>query len=95
MIDAIKQLQEALAYAKFADTDIKEAAETLLTELDTELTGEQYEPGTAIEDAAARLHDAIEATDSEREEKAAQAKATEDEDDDPFSGLGGDDSDQE
>jgi hypothetical protein len=87
MIDAIKQLQEALAYAQFADSEIKAAAESLLSELDTELTGESYEPGTAIEEAAARLHDAIEATDSAREEKKAEEK---EEEEDQFAGLGDD-----
>lgn len=95
MIDAIKQLQEALAYAKFEDKDIKAAAYNLLDELDVELTGEEYEPGTAIEDAAGVLHDAIAATDSDKEERVAEAKAKADDAadesiEDPFEGLGED-----
>jgi hypothetical protein len=87
MIESIKHLQEALAYARFEDEEIKRAAEKLLSELDRELTTEDYEEGPEVESARVVLFDALEATDTQREEKAAAASSTE-EDEDPFAGLG-------
>lgn len=91
MIEAIKQVKESLAYATFADPAIKAAALRVLDEMDTDLTAEQYEPGTAIEEAASTLEQAINDTDSEREEAAAAAS---EDDEDEFAGLGDEDDDE-
>lgn len=87
MIEAIKQLQNALAYAKFEDEAIKKASLNLLRELDTDLSAEDYEPGSAIDDATASLADAIDNTDSQKEEKKVSEDDDSDEDYDEFEGL--------
>jgi hypothetical protein len=92
MIEAIKQLQNALGYAKFEDEAIKKASLNLLRELDTDLTAEDYEPGSAIEDATVTLTETIDATDSQKE---AAAPADDDDDLDEFEGLGDDEDEVE
>lgn len=92
MIEAIKKLQEALAYAKFEDDSIKKSALNLLRELDTDLTAEDYEPGSAIEEATQAVADAIDATDSKKEE--AVAVDGDDDFDDEFEGLGEDEDEE-
>jgi hypothetical protein len=87
MIDAIKSLENALAYAKFEDDAIKARALDVLKELDTELTGELYDVGTAVEAASIALDEAIEATDSDKEEKKGHVADAQDVED-PFAGLG-------
>jgi hypothetical protein len=88
MIEALKAVKQALAYAKFEDPAIKSGVNNLVDELDTELSGENYEPGTAVEESAALLVSALDSTDSKKEEAAG---ADEDIDDDPFAGLGDED----
>ena len=90
MIEALEKVKQALAYAKFEDPAIKQGVNNLVDELQTELTGEQYEPGTAVEEATSILTAALDATDSQKEEAAA-AQVDEDEDFDQFEGLGDDD----
>jgi len=90
MIEALKAVKQALAYAKFEDPAIKSGVNDLVDELDTELTGENYEPGTAVEESTALLVSALDSTDSRKEEAAS----TEIEDDDPFAGLGDEDEEE-
>jgi hypothetical protein len=93
MIEAIKAVKDSLAYAKFQDQAIKGAALRLLDELDTDLSAEEYEEGSAIEEARETLEQAILDTDSEREEAVAtaQSKTDDSDEDDQFAGLGEDD----
>lgn len=99
MIEAIKTLKDSLAYAKFQDQAIKAGALRLLDELDTDLSAEEYEEGSAIEEARETLEQAINDTDSEREEAVAtaQSKADDaaDDSDDQFAGLGADDDEED
>lgn len=90
MIEAIKALRDSLAYAKFQDQAIKDRALRLLDELDTDLSAEDYEEGSAIEEARNSLEDALEDTDSEREDAISKVVEAE-EDGDPFAGLGDED----
>lgn len=94
MIDAIKQLQNALGYARFEDDAIKTASLRLLQELDTELTGEDYDPGSAVVEATTQLVDKIDTTDSTKEEAAGSDDSDDEDDNDPFSGLGDDEGDE-
>jgi hypothetical protein len=86
MIEALKAVKQALAYAKFEDPAIKSGVNNLVDELDTELSGENYEPGTAVEEAASLLVSALDSTDSKKEEAGSEIV-----DDDPFAGLGDED----
>ena len=61
-----------------------------MTELDTELTAEDYEPGTAIEEKVGELEQALNDTDSAIEDASLHSKQNADEDD-QFAGLGDDD----
>lgn len=88
MIEALNRISQALAYAKFEDPSIKKAVVGVVDELQTELTGELYEPGTAVEEATSILVSALDATDSQKEEAAAVAQ---DDESDPFEGLGDED----
>src|SRR4051812_3976230 len=95
MIEAIKQLQEALAYARFEDDEIKRTTENLLNELDRELTSEDYEEGPEVETATSALADALTATDTQKEERvAAEKTAKEEEEFDQFEGLGDEDDEE-
>lgn len=87
MIEAFKVLKQALAYAKFEDAAIKKGVDNLVDELDTELSGENYEIGTAVEEAMVGLTAALDSTDSRKEE----ATVTVDEEEDQFAGLGDED----
>jgi hypothetical protein len=90
MIEPLNALKQALAYARFEDDSIKKATNNLINELDTELGGEQYEPGTAVEDATSILTTVLDATDSQKEEAVVEV-----EDEDPFAGLGDEDDEEE
>lgn len=95
MIEALKQLQNAMAYAQFTDKEIKQAALQLLKELDTELTAEDYEPGTAIEEAAATLETALNNTDSRIEDASIHSNRIDEEDDEnPLAGFGDDEEEE-
>lgn len=94
MIEATKKLQEALAYAKFEDEAIKKSALNLLRELDTDLTAEDYEPGSAIEEATTALADAIDATDSQKEAAVVTDVDEDDDEYDQFEGLDDEDEDE-
>jgi hypothetical protein len=87
MISSLNAIKQALAYARFEDVNIKTAVNGLVDELQTELTGEQYEEGTAVEQATAILTASMDATDSQKEE-------AEEIDDDPFAGLGDDEEEE-
>jgi hypothetical protein len=87
MISSLNAIKQALAYARFEDANIKTAVNGLVDELQTELTGEQYEEGTAVEQATAILTASMDATDSQKEE-------AEEIDDDPFAGLGDDEEEE-
>jgi hypothetical protein len=89
MIKSLDAIKQALAYAKFEDSNIKVAVNGLVDELQVELTGEQYDEGTAVEDATSVLVAALDATDTQKEEAEAVV-----EDDDPFAGLGAEDEDE-
>lgn len=89
MIEAIKQLKQALAYAKFEDASIKPAINDVLTELDNDLTAEDYEPGEAIEGATDKLREALDVTDAAKEDTPVVDDDDEDLDDE-FEGLGDD-----
>lgn len=91
MIEALEKVKQALAYAKFEDPSIKQGVNNLVDELQTELTGEQYEPGTAVEDATSILTAALDATDSQKEEAAGQK---DEEEYDQFAGLGDDEEEE-
>jgi hypothetical protein len=85
MIEAFKAVKQALAYAKFEDVAIKKGVENLVDELDTELSGENYEIGTAVEEATVSLVTALDSTDTKKEQAVVS-----DNENDPFAGLGDD-----
>lgn len=90
MIVALDTLKKALAYARFEDPSIKAGVNDVVDQLQTELSGEQYEEGTAVEEATATLVSALDATDTRKEEAAAEPAGQEF---DPFEGLGDEDED--
>jgi len=89
MIEAFKAVKQALAYAKFEDPTIKKGVDNLVDELDIELSGENYEIGTAVEEATTALVAALDTTDSKKEEAAVEV-----DDEDPFAGLGDEDDEE-
>jgi len=93
MITAIKVLKDAMAYAKFEDKNIAEKVDDVLDNLNSELVSENYDEGPDIEAATSMLQDALNETDTEKEERVATA--TDVEDDDDFAGLGNDEDDEE
>lgn len=61
---SIEILVSALAYATFEDSDIEQAVEKHLRELDTDLDLANYDQGDLVNKSQAALEDAINTVDS-------------------------------
>lgn len=68
MHQALAALKNVLGYAKFADPDIKDAADTLCEQLGSELESEEYEMGSGVEVSLRELEDVLNRTDSASED---------------------------
>lgn len=60
----IEQLISALAYATFDDSEIEQAVEKHLRELDTDLDAADYKQGILVDKSQTALEDALNTVDS-------------------------------
>lgn len=70
MHPVIQTLKNALAYAKFADDDVRDATLELVDQIGTDLAPE-YEQGSTVDDAVNVLEEALNNTDSVSEDTDA------------------------
>lgn len=67
-------IKNALGYAKFTNEDVKDATIELVEQAGVDLQGDDYEPGTTVEQAMTTLNEALDSTDLVTEETNAAIK---------------------
>lgn len=82
MHSTIQALKNALAYAKFNDSELKEATEKLVEEIGKDLDEELYEPSPDTVTAESELNSAMNNLDESVEGINATIQRVKDEDDD-------------
>ena len=93
-------LKKAVSHDKFADAeqnDIEALTHDLITELDSELTSEEYEEGEKVVDLCDKLEVEMREADEEEEDEEDEGDEEdddEDDEDDEFEGIDEDDEDE-
>lgn len=74
----LKASKQALAYATFSSPEVKEAFETFLNTVDSDLDVQGYEPGEKVENTAESLKDTLNEADVTREDAEDRKALTQD-----------------